>query len=155
MKPILLTLLITLTVGSTFAQDGGGGGIKSTTTLHPDGTRTELQKDLGELTGEEKTFDAGNQLLHRVTYKLDANGDILSGTAFNAKGTPLYTFEYKRDGMGRISEELDYTPAGQLTRRLVYHYNSAGKVSGIDGFDAQGNPLPKASGTPAKKKGKR
>lgn len=128
---------------ATFAQESG---IKVTTTLHADDSRTDLQKDFDAGTAEEKNYDPAGNLLSRKTFKLDDQGRPTEGVAYSAKGAMQYTFTYTLNSQGQISEELDSNAGGQLFRKFVYHYDSNGHISGIDGFDAKGNPLPKADG---------
>ena len=128
-------------------------GIKATTTLHPDGTRTDLIRDLDAATAESKTLDAAGKLLQRSTFKLDENGEPIEGIVYNAKGQASYKFVYNRNTSGLISEELDMSADGKLLRKLIYRYGSTGQIAGIDAFDAEGNPLKSAStgGSPGRK----
>ena len=142
---ILSAAALALCVPSvTLAQNSG---IKVTTTLHADDSRTELQKDFDAGTAEEKNYDSAGNLLNRKTFKLDDQGRPTEGIAYSAKGAVLYTFTYTLNSQGQIGEELDSNANGQLFRKFVYHYDSNGHVSGIDGFDAKGNPLPAANGS--------
>ena len=128
------------------------GGIKSTTTLHPDGTRTDMIKDLSTATAQSKTYDAAGKVLQSMTFKLDEQGEPLEGTAFNTKGVAIFKYSYKRDASGRLEEELNMDARGNLLRRLVYRYTTSGAIAGIDAFDAQGNPIKAATGSARKDK---
>jgi len=142
-------LLLFCLAGSLCAQEGG---IKATTTLHPDGTRTDLIKDFATATAESKTFDAAGKVIQSMTFKINEKGDFLEGTAFNSKGVAVFKYTYVRDDSGLLTEERNMDAKGNLLRRLVYHYNTTGAISGIDTYDAQGNLLQPAAGS---KKSKR
>ena len=130
--------LISLTGTPLLAQEGG---VKSTTTLHQDGTRTDMIRNFSEGTGVSKTFDAAGKVIQSMKFKLGQLGQPAEGTAFNAKGVPIFKYTYKRDGNGRLEEEVNYLPNGRMIRRLVYHYKANGEISGIDAYDANGNLL--------------
>lgn len=145
-----LTVAGLLAASSVFAQDTSGGGIKATTTLRDDGTRTDMVTDRDAGTAEAKTYDASKKLLQRVAYTLDSQGRLGEGTIYDAKGKALMIVSYKyNDALGgRCSEEIDKKPDGTPIRRLVYRYDGSGRLTGMDAFDAQGNPI-QPSGTPA------
>jgi hypothetical protein len=130
------------------AQEDGSEGIKVKVVYYPDKSRKETQTDLSAGTSEAKNYDAANHLTRQVTYKLDEKGQESEGSVLTAKGTVSYSFAFSRNSLGQISEERDFSPNGDLIRRLVYHYGSAGNVTGVDTFDAQGNLIPAG---PAKK----
>ena len=147
-----LTLFGLLSIMGVSAQDGI---IKVVSTLHPDGSRTDMQTDASEGTGESKTYNSAGKLVQRVTYKLDDMARPAEGVVYSAKGAFLYRFVYTRDNSGRILEERDTDAKGNLVRRVLYRYDANGKVSGLDAYDGQGKPLMapgKSSGTKANKK---
>ncbi len=115
--------------------------LKVSAMLHSDGTRTETTTNLEANTSEEKKLDAKGQQISRILFELDEQKTPMSGTVFNAKDQPVYRFEYERDPFGKITEERKFTPAGAFAQRLVYHYNPQGRVSRVEAFDAQGNPI--------------
>ena len=47
---------------------------------------------------------------------------------------------FKYDAQGRVSEQVEKTPAGLLRRRFVFTRDALGRV-GIQAYDAQGNVL--------------
>ena len=142
-KPLVIALAFALAAASPslMAQDGG---IKVTTVIHPDKSRTDTQTDLSAKTSEEKTYDAAGKLIRHIVYALDDEGHPTGGTVFSPKspkspkGQAAYRFTYTRDAQGRISEESDTAPNGKLIRRLVYRFGSNGQVSGIDVYDSNG-----------------
>ena len=145
--------LVTLAGMPVSAQEGG---IKSTTTLHPDGTRTDMIQNFATRTAESKTYDAGGKVIQSMKYTLDEQGKLAEGTAFSAKGVAMYKYTYRRDSTGQLQEEDNLTPEGKLLRRLVYHYKTNGEIGGIDTYDAQGNLLkPVSPGIPDRKKSSR
>lgn len=147
---VFLAFLAILT-GPLCAQDGG---VKVTTTIHADGSRTELVRDLSTGTGQSKTYDEAGRLVQSMTLKLNEKGDAIEGTLFNAKGVPTFKYVYVRDDSGLLTEEQDLDAKGNLLRRLVYHYSTTGTVSGIDTYDAEGNLLKPATGSKKPKKRK-
>jgi hypothetical protein len=122
-------------------QLNSGGDIRVTTTMHPDGTRTDMQTDFGNNTAEAKTYDSGNKLLQRVVYQLDEQRQPTSGTTYNAKGVITMTATYVRDSQGHVTQEEDFSPDGKLFRKITYRYDTAGNLAGADAVDANGNPI--------------
>jgi hypothetical protein len=147
MKKISLFLLLCLpSIGA--AQEKA---IKVTTTLHDDGTRTDMKVDPASQTAEATTY-AGEKILRRVAYKLDASGQMQEGDVFGPDGKMLFHAVFRRDALNRVVEEFNYAADGRLIRRLVYEYNTSGKIAKIDAFDAAGNPLSGSRGVADKRK---
>jgi len=126
-------------------------GIKVTSTLHDDGSRTDLQTDYDALTAESKTYNSAKKLIQSATYTINAQGKILEGVIYNAKGQIAGQVAYTYDPQGRMKEQLDKSADGKLLRRLVYYFDANGRVSGIDTYDGQGTLL-QASGSSLNKK---
>ena len=63
---------------------------------------------------------------------------------------------YERDGADRIAKETIFSANDIVLRKRIYHYDAKNRVSGIDEFDSEGRPMPKAvrvsPGRPDKKK---
>lgn len=150
MKKICSALAVLLP-GLGLAQDDTPA-IKVTTTLHDDGSRTVIKLDAGQHTSDSTTYTAGDKVQQRIVYVLDEENQPVSGKVYAANGAVVFTSVYQHDGQNRITEEADYTPAGQLMRRFVYEFGSTGKVSRIRAFDAQGNELRASNATPDVKK---
>ena len=147
MKPYcLLAIAIPF---SGFAQEGAG--IKVTTTLHEDGSRTETQTDLEQHTSEAKTFDGAHKLRQRIVYELDGENQPASGAVYAANGALIFKSVYKHDDQNRITEEIDYTPEGAMMRRFVYEFAN-GKVSRVRAFDPSGVEMQQSAGRPDVKK---
>jgi YD repeat-containing protein len=149
MKPIILLMLL------AFAIPGMGQepskGIKVTSTLHDDGSRTDLQTDYDSLTAESKTYSASKKLIQSASYKINEQGQILEGSVYNGKGKIAGQVAFSYDAQGRMSEQFDKDANGSLLRRLVFYYDANGRVSGIDTYDGKGN-LIQASGSSINKK---
>jgi len=145
------TLALLLTVSSAFAQEGGVS-IKVTTTLHTDGSRTDMQTDLDARTAESKTYNPAKKLVQRETYTLDEQGRLEEGVIYDAKDKVITRVSYKYDAMGHVSDQFEKTPNGALLRRLVYRYDSNGRPIGIDVYDGAGNQLQPNSASSSRKK---
>lgn len=116
------------------------GAIRATSVMHPDGTRTETKTDPDAKTSEVSTY-SGTTLKQRVVYKLDERNEPVSGTVYNAKGTPVCKLTLKRDGAGRVAEESYFSLDDKLQRRHVYGYAADGRLQKIQAFDAAGNEI--------------
>lgn len=144
------TLCLLLTAGALAfcaqAQDqDSGSAVKVTTRLMPDGSKVVMKTDVGARTMESTTLDAGDRVKQRIVYTLDEQDQPIYGTVYGPNGRPAYKCSYRHDGLGRVTEEADYTMNDQLIRRFVYEYGSNGKTSRIRCFDAQGNELTQAN----------
>jgi YD repeat-containing protein len=146
-----LSLFLLLTIAHPALGQEAPTGIKVTSTLHDDGSRTDLQTDYDSLTAESKTYSASKKLLQSATYTINAQGQLLEGIAYNAKGQVGGQVAFKYDAQGRMSEQLDKSANGTPLRRLVFYYDANGRVSGLDTYDGQGNLL-QASGSSINKK---
>lgn len=146
--PILLLLLIVALPGMGQEESKG---IKVTSTLHDDGSRTDLQTDYDALTAESKTCNASKKLIQSASYTINAQGQILEGTVYDGKGKLAGQVAYRYDSQGHMSEQLDKSANGTPLRRLVFYYDANGHVSGIDTYDGKGNLL-QASGSSINKK---
>src|SRR5438067_214991 len=91
------------------AQDEGGGTIKVTTRLLPDGSKAVLKTNIEEHTMESLTYDTSDKLKQRIVYMLDEQDQPMSGIVYAPNGQPAYKCAYKHDQFGRIIEEADYT----------------------------------------------
>lgn len=139
MKTFLLTLAATATLFlPTGRANEGGPSVKAATVMHGDGSRTDTQTDFDARTSEEKKYDPQGKLKARIAYQLDEEGRPSSGVAYNEKDVELYNFSYTRDALGRISEEKDFSPKGELFQRFVFLFTTDGKVAGVKTYDAEG-----------------
>ncbi|MDP9291308.1 MAG: hypothetical protein M3O82_02965 [Verrucomicrobiota bacterium] len=120
--------------------------VKVTTTLHDDGSRTEMVTDPDQHTSEAKTLNAAGKLLQRIVYTLDEENQPAEGTIYSPAGAVLFKALYKRDPANRLSEEVDSTAAGAMIRRFVYEYDGNGKVSRIRAYDANGIEMTPSGG---------
>lgn len=117
--------------------------IRVTTTLRADGSRVDKKVDPAAREVTETVYDTKDQVTQTLKYKINDNGDATEGVAYDASGKPLMKVSYKRDGNNRVTEQLESTPEDKLIRRMVYHYDTLGKLSGVDTYDAEGNLLKK------------
>src|ERR1043166_8609146 len=136
-------LSIAFSSSVSLAQDEGGGTIKVTTRLLPDGTKAVLKTNIEEHTMESLTYDGSDKLKQRIVYMLDEQDQPMSGIIYAPNGQPAYKASYKHDQFGRIIEEADYTLNNQLIRRFVYEFR--GKDVRVRAFDATGNELQKTA----------
>jgi hypothetical protein len=152
----LAALLVLLSAGAAQAQ----GMIRATSTVHPDGTRTNTVVDPEKMTAEETLTDStGKKILRKTTYLLDENNQPIGSIAYDAKGQVLYRSSYKRDAQGRIDEENVSSATGEFLRKRVYQYGAQNRVVSTSEYDAQGRLMPKVAkgipvspGKPDKKK---
>lgn len=126
---------------ATTAQ-GESDAIIAKTTVHADGTRTEMITNPVEKTMRATTYDAADKVLFKVLNRL--NDDLVPMEAFtyDADGKPLYRTKFNRDFNGRVLEMTEFTVKGKVIRRLVYSYDSIGKVVGIKAYDGNGKEIP-------------
>lgn len=150
MKKSCASFLLVLSVLLTAAAQEDAA-IKVTTTVHEDGTRTEMKTDPQAQTAEATTY-SGDKVLRRIAYKLDAEGNMQEGNVFSSDGKLIFRALFKRDGLNRVVEEINYAPDGTLVRRLVYGYDSNGRIAKIDAFDAEGNAITESRGVADKRK---
>jgi len=136
-----LLLAAALLPGLCAAQDDADNSIHAVTVLHEDGTKTVTVTDPVKHTSEASTYDGGDKLTQKIVYTLDDNNQLASGIVYTPDNRPLYKSVYKRDAMGRVSEEddskMDDTPIG----RFVYEYAPSGKLHRIRAYDSQGNEI--------------
>jgi len=139
MKTLLLTLAATATLllpAPSQAQEEPS--IKASTVMHGDGSRTDTQTNYETRTSEEKKYDPQGRLTNRIVYDLDEENRPTKGTVFNDKDVQVYNFTYTRDALGRIIEEKDFSPDGQLLQRFAFLFTTDGKVAGVRTYDAEG-----------------
>jgi hypothetical protein len=153
-RALLLPALLTVVLAAWPARAQSNGVLRATTTLHPDGTRTVSIVDPDKHSSEETDQDANGKILRKTTYLLDDRSQAFGSITYDAKGVILYRTSYRRDNMGRIDEESITTAAGQPLRRRVYTYGAGNKVTNIEEFDANGNPVvpPRAARADKKKR---
>lgn len=143
------TLLFCFLASAVQAQDSGGG-IKVTSIMHEDGTKTVTTIDSDQHTSESVTYGPRDKVRQRIVYVLNENDVAESGTVYSPTGQIVFKAVYKRDGLNRVTEEIDSTPDGVMLRRFVYEYGANGKVSRIRAYDAAGNEM-RQTQSPAQK----
>jgi hypothetical protein len=142
---ILAALLALFSLTAAQAQ----GIVRATSTLHPDGTRTNTVVDPDKMTAEETLTDLKGKVLRKTTYLLDENKQPIGSIAYDPAGNVLYRSSYKRDAQGRIEEENVSSPTGEFLRKRVYQYGAQNKVVSTSEYDAEGRLMPKvAKGIP-------
>ena len=141
MKTLATLLLLAL---ATFAnaQSSTDGAIKATVTMLTDGRQKNTVVNPETRTSEETITDRRGKLLSKTVYDLDDRGLPHIATFFDGKGKQLYKAEYQRDGADRIIGESYTSMTGQSLGRRVYTYSAGGrKVTRVDAYDANGNPV--------------
>lgn len=143
---LLAALLVLVSLSAAEAQ----GVLRATSTIHPDGTRTNTVVDPDKMTADETLTDStGKKVLRKTTYLLDENNQPLGAIAYDAAGQVLYRSSYKRDAQGRIEEENISSATGQFLRKRIYQYGAGNKVVSTSEYDADGRLMPKvAKGIP-------
>ena len=151
MKRFALFLILT---AAACAQDFAP--IKAVTTVHGDGSKsaTVTNPDAGKM--EETVTDAAGKLMRKVVYQLNETGQPKNAIFYDAKGKITSKAVYERDSADRIGKETIFSGNDITLRKRIYHYDAKNRVSGIDEFDSDGRPIPKAvrisPGRPDKKK---
>ena len=73
---------------------------------------------------EDKSFDAGNVLLKRFTYKYDRAGNKIENDRYTSQGTLEKTVIYGYDNKRNVTEEVSTSPDGsKITYTWVYEYD--------------------------------
>jgi hypothetical protein len=132
--------ILGMVLGATAQEDDTA--IRAKTTVHGDGTRTEMITNPVDKTMRATTYDAADKVIGKVLNRLNDDLEPIEAFAYDPNGKPLYRTEFKRDFNGRVTEMIDYTTENKLIRRLVYSYDSVGKVTGIKAYDANGREIP-------------
>ena len=149
-----LVLFLTLAAAEACAQDYAP--IKAVTTVHGDGSKSATVTNPDAGTMEEAVTDAAGKLLRKVVYQLNETGQPKNAIFYDAKGKITTKATYERDGADRIGRETIFSANDIVLRKRIYHYDAKNRVSGIDEFDSDGRPIPKAvrvsPGRPDKKK---
>jgi hypothetical protein len=153
-KQFLLFIPLFLAVCRTGFAQAQPGVIHVTSTLHDDGTRTDMQTNPDEHTAESKTYNQAGKLMQRIVFTLDDRGLAIASALYSAKNILVSKAAYKYDGMNRATEVAAYTPANKLVSRQVFHYDSRNKVTGIDTYDAAGNLIQSTTPADLQKKGR-
>lgn len=112
MKTFVYTLLCAgaLPFFCAHAQDENGGGtVKVTTRLMPDGTKVVMKTDVEAHTMEATTLDGADKTKQRIVYALDEQDQPISGTVYAPNGRAVFKCAYRHDALGRVTEEADYT----------------------------------------------
>lgn len=135
------TLSLPSVRGQGQGQDAGGGTVKVTTRLLPDGSKSVIKTDVDARTMETLTYDGSDKLKQRVVYALDAQNQPATSVVYTPDGRPAYKCAYKYDSVGRVTEETNYSLKGQLLRRFVYEFGPKGNPVRVRAFDAAGNEL--------------
>jgi hypothetical protein len=138
-------LLLALAPLSALAQDSGDQPIRVKVTQRDDGTHVSSTVDPNAHTCVEETLTNKEKLIQKVVYQLDAANRPMSGVVTDPAGNVLYNMKLIHDDAGRVTEESDYSKTGELVRHLIYHYSTAGLLTGVDAYDGQGNVLKRAS----------
>jgi hypothetical protein len=144
----IFVLLVAYLCRPAIAQDATDA-VRVKTILHQDGTRTVSRTDPSTGEAEETTYDGAGKTLRRIVFRLNAEGKPENGTVYDRNGKPVLVISRRFDIEGRVSEQTESAPTGAVKRRLVFAYDSQGRIVRVDTYDADGNliePEKKSSG---------
>ena len=133
---ICIVYLVGVRVGAK-----GDGGMRAKTVAHADGSYTEVITDEEEMISRVTTFDATGKVLGKMLNRLGSNFEPLKSYTYDPAGKPLYWTELKHDSKGRVREAIEYTPRNQFIRRMVFSYDTAGKLANVRTFDSKGHEI--------------
>ncbi len=119
----------------------GDAAIRAKTVAHADGSYTEIVTDENEMVSRVTNYDAGGKVIGKMLNRLGSNLEPLKSYTYDPAGKPLFWAELKRDANGRVSESIEYTPKNRLIRRVVYSYDTFGKVIDVKSFDSEGREI--------------
>ncbi len=119
----------------------GEGTIRAKTVAHADGSYTEIITDEKEMVSRVTNYDAAGKVIGKMLNRLGSNLEPLKSYVYDSEGRPLYWAKLKRDSNGRVSESTEYTPQNKMIRRVVYRYDTIGKLMGVKTFDSEGREI--------------
>ena len=122
----LILCALALMAPSTFAQ-GRLSKIVSTI-IHDDDSKTLSTRLIEKRAMEQKTFSPRGVLQMKRLFRLDRQGKVRSGLAFDGVGNPIFNFKYHYDDLDRLSEEQIHDMKGKLVRLLKTEYDETGKA---------------------------
>jgi len=155
-KTLWLAVVLT-TTSSLFTtlhaqEEEAAGPVSVKTLLKDDGTKVVTRNDPTEKISEVTTFNDKDVLLSRAVYSLDDARRATALQMFDGKGKLQFRSELTLDQFGTLSEEKRYNAAGTYLGRLVYGYDSKGRLRKIDAYDPAGNLVSDNSAQPKKKR---
>lgn len=103
-----------------------------------DGTRTDTETDFEARTQKVTNLNASGEITQRTLYRLDEKNQPDAGIVYDPKNRILYKMKLKRDNIGRLIEEIDYTANDKFLRRLTFTYDGQGRLYQIDAYDEAG-----------------
>lgn len=111
-----------------------------------DGTRLSTKVDPYNQVVEEVFFDAKGVVVWKLVRELDDALQPLKATKYDGNNRVLSKHRYLCI-KGRVEEEEVLDPKEALVGRLVFYYDSKGRMSKIEQFDAAGALLSTARAT--------
>ena len=120
---LILSAFAIVTASCAFAQ-GRVDKIVSTI-IHDDDSKTLSTRLLAKRAMEQKTFSPRWVLQMKRLFRLDRQGKVRSGLAFDGGGNPIFNFKYIYDDLDRLSEEQIHDISGKLVRRLITKYDES------------------------------
>jgi hypothetical protein len=111
-----------------------------------DGTRLSTKVDPYNQVVEEVFFDAKGGVVWKLVRELDEALQPLKATKYDGSNRVLSRHRYLCV-KGRVEEEEVLDPKEALVGRLVFYYDSKGRMSRIEQFDASGVLLSTARAT--------
>ena len=153
----LLFAIVLTTASALFSplhaqEEETTGPVSVKTLLKDDGTKVVTRNDPTEKISEVTTFNDKDVLLSRAVYSLDDARRATALQMFDGKGKLQYRSELTLDTYGTLSEEKRYNAAGTYLGRLVYGYDSKGRLRKIDAYDPAGNLVSDSTAQPKKKR---
>lgn len=98
------------------------------TIIHDDNSKTLSTRLIAQRAMEQKTFSPRGVLQMKRLFRLDRQGKVRSGLAFDGAGNPIFNFKYHYDDLDRLSEEHIHDMSGKLVRLLKTEYDDTGKA---------------------------
>ena len=153
MKRLLLSLV--LAGAWPLCAQEGGAPVKATTILNADGTRTDIVRNLDERTSETMTYNTAGRLTKRMVFTLNDEGREVEGVIYDGNEKVLSRVSIGYDPVtGKMTEQIERSPAGNVLRRAVIRYDANGRAVGAEVFDGQGRKIEGGGAPPPKAKPK-
>ncbi len=113
------------------------------TIIHDDDSKTLSVRLLKERKMEQKTFSPRGVLKMKRLFRLDRQGKVQSGLAFDGVGTPIFKFVYEYDDLDRLSKERIDDMKGNTVRVMQTIYDETGKSKRVALTDVKPDSLKK------------
>ena len=118
---------VSFTLRLAASPPGADTPVKSTTTLHQDGSKTETVKDSFKHEMTETIYDARGVVIAKKKFLLGASGDPTQGTIYDGAGNVIATVQFFFDDLGRVIEERCTNTNHEVFQRVIRQYDVNGK----------------------------